>query len=160
AGTESTIAPAAKPGQFTELDDITLTGKVVDPSGTPVAGAEVAMSCHYEGEASSKETRLTASDGSFRFTVDPSCYYSLVATRGDSIAWASRPLQHEPEPLVMKLVPMATALLHVVDAKTGTPIANADVEASVFMATSDRATTDRSGTARIRWVDHRTFVGV
>jgi len=156
--------PATDPGQ------VRIAGLVVDPTGRAVAGADLAIECQqYRRDATGTHQRTTT-DGGFAFNAEPGCWYTVNATRNDmaastlisdiEIAERTHGSTRPPRPIVLTLGTRPTAVIHVVDAETGSPIANADVSSAthVFRDGSrmrgipDAAVTGADGVARLRWL--------
>jgi RNA polymerase sigma factor (sigma-70 family) len=60
---------AAKPARDTKTDTIALSGRVLDPSGKPVAGAKVYLLHSEDGKAPPKVQATSDANGRFRFTI-------------------------------------------------------------------------------------------
>jgi RNA polymerase sigma factor (sigma-70 family) len=148
------------PRPYVPLEERKLTGRVVDQTGKPVAGAEVVLHCSFF-DTGAEKTKITGSDGTFAFDTDMQCDLNLTASKDTASATTREMFERgQDRPIELKLVPAATWVLHVVDAKTGAPIANAHVVSHAFLAAGDRATSDAAGVARIHWLDKLTFASV
>jgi RNA polymerase sigma-70 factor (ECF subfamily) len=144
----SPAAPAteATPGPF--LDHRRIAGVVHDRDGRAVAGVDVRVSCRNYNDELVASMR-TAADGRFAFEIDRECWYELVGTTDDAIAWPMRSAGQDDEAAItMLLLPDAPVLVHVVDARSGAPLVGAHLTGRLSF---ERWTTDAAGIARVRW---------
>lgn len=165
------IKPDMKPATITVERGVTITGRVVDPSGKPVAGATVAPALTGTGNSITGDTRFsveTGADGRFT-TVLPASgkrSYNLVAHDGKYCEWRTwangvlPPIQTKPgETLAdveLALRRPATVRGRVLDSD-GRPIAGREVRASSADRLENRCydpttTTQPDGTYELKFI--------
>ncbi|MHB1562283.1 MAG: carboxypeptidase regulatory-like domain-containing protein, partial [Isosphaeraceae bacterium] len=165
------IKPDMKPATITVERGVTITGRVVDPSGKPVAGATVAPALTGTGNSLTGDTRFsveTGADGRFT-TVLPASgkrSYNLVAHDGKYGEWRTwangvlPPIQTKPgETLAdveLALRRPATVRGRVLDSD-GRPIAGRQVRASSADRLENRyydptTTTRPDGTYELKFI--------
>lgn len=135
-------APDARPRPKPPSGGFRLEGQVIDEQDRPVAGATVRLH-NFDGET------LTTDDGSFVFEHLGADDYEVTAENGeDTYCETERvSLTESTEPVILKLMPAATAIVHVIDAVTKQPIAGARLGTRV---------TDANGDVRVRGLEPGT----
>ena len=122
-----------------------LEGQVVDGDERPVAGAVVAIDTVPPRDLRTEE------DGSFSFDGLVARTFRVEARGDDGIAGPVRVhLDAAAEPVVLRLAPAAALEVHVVDAATSAPIADAVVELRTVAAVT--TSTGADGVARLAGV--------
>ncbi len=164
--------PAPGADQVFGAETRPIKGIVIDGSGHGVEGADVVLHCGYTDDGSAP-ARRTGADGTFAFDVDPHCRFTIIATKGDARgeqSWlgpmsilargrAGDLIEGGLGPLDIKrlrehgvtvqLRPLAQAVVRVVDAETGAPIANARVSSAWTFDDGTSAVTGSDGIARV-----------
>jgi RNA polymerase sigma factor (sigma-70 family) len=144
-----------------------INGTVIDGMGQGVADAEVELDCGYaDGGTLKQRTNIR---GAFSFEIDPHCHYILTATKGDTrgqqiwngplaigVGPGTRADHARFDPLdiarfrtTVQLRRLSMAVIRVVDAETGGPIANARISSGWFSDDGVSALTGPDGIARV-----------
>ncbi len=138
------LSPGMSPVTITVERGVTVTGRVVDPDGTPVAGATVAPARTGTGNSLTGDTRfsvVTVKEGKFTMVLPASgdCEYNLVAHDGKYGQWRTwangvlPPFRTKPgevfRDVELCLTQPATVRGRVTDA-SGHPIPGREVRAS------------------------------
>ncbi len=127
------VQPEAVNPKDKAASKLTVSGRVLDPAGKPVAGAKVAMSGATWGRSQKKDTPLvqetTGPDGRFRFAIDRAQLVNgraLVATAaGHALAWIEAKKLGQGE-VTLRLAPDIPITGRVLDLE-GRPIAGVSV---------------------------------
>jgi len=166
--TQASTAAAPNPQRSptSQAATTTLSGKVADPQGRPVAGAEVTLYEAMPGELGvlpdivTLDHATSGADGAFTFAVVQNAWtyregYVIVRKKGLATAWASWPMKEDrqlsvslgqPTTLAGEVVdeagrPIADATVHIAMAKIGKGESRRELRASGFFRTQ----TDRDG---------------
>ncbi|NVB79496.1 MAG: sigma-70 family RNA polymerase sigma factor [Kofleriaceae bacterium] len=155
-------------GPVFSAEQRSLGGLVIDGSGQGVADADVELDCGYAGGAKLKQR--TGVGGAFAFEIDPHCHYVVTATKGDARGeqrWSGPtgllfgpstkaevdalggPLAIERYRTTVQLRRLSLAVIRVVDADTGGPIANAKISSRWYFDDGVSAVTGPDGIARV-----------
>lgn len=143
-----------------------IKGMVIDGNGHGVAGADVELDCGYDDGVKLKQR--TGVGGTFAFEIDPYCRYVVTARKGDARGeqtWmgpttlflggdASVDLERfdrlvQEGGVAVQLRHVSLAVIHVVDAETGGPIANAKISSRWSVDDGITAVTGPDGIARV-----------
>jgi protocatechuate 3,4-dioxygenase beta subunit len=156
------LAPAGA-----QANSITLSGRVLDPQGTPVAGAEVTLYQETAGEIGVLpiiqvlDRKTTGAEGAFSFAVAQTAkdfrFGHVIARKaGLALIWTDWPMREdqrldlrlpgEPKELAGDVIdevgrPIAEAVVHIAMAKIGKGENRHDLRSTGFL----RTTTDRNG---------------
>jgi hypothetical protein len=148
---EKSVVATVEGGENADLGTITVekgrsvSGRVLDPSGAPVAGAEVACGALLSGDGSKlyiptesvgAESGTTGEDGRFVLTGFPKGPLTIVAGKEGVGRSSSIALPRGGESLTVDLVLAATGKLSGVIRKNGAPVAETVVIAKPLSATS------------------------
>jgi uncharacterized GH25 family protein len=123
--TQSAPASRSQEMAFVLKRGLPISGRVVGPTGKPVAGARVALS--FQGWSPEENQARTASDGQFTLrNCKPG--RSLVTVQAPGLAPSSQDVEvaKETKPLEIRLEPGHTVKIRVVD-DHGKPLAHANV---------------------------------
>lgn len=151
-----------------------IQGFVIDGTGQGVEGADVELDCGYDDGV--KQKQRSGVGGTFAFEADPRCPYSLIATNGDARGeqnwhgpgidgrnaaldlerlqttvggdFLSTAQSFERLRTVVQLRRLSLAVIRVVDAETGAPLANAKVSSGWSSDDGVSAMTGSDGIAR------------
>lgn len=142
-------APAAVEKPHVAAEQLTVSGRVVDPDGKPVAGARLysvdqkSSQVTFDDDLETTARGITGPDGRFRFDVtDPPNRIDtrrrderriIAAANGCGIGWAARAEQGQD--LTIRLVKDQPVSGRVLDGE-GRPVANAQVSVRVLMASA------------------------
>ncbi len=165
------VQPDMKPVTITVERGVTVTGRVLDPAGKPVAGATVAPALTGTGNSLTGDTRFsveTGADGRFTACLPASGRrsYNLVAHDGKYQQWRTwangvgLPIQTKPGETInsveLSLTRPATVRGRVTDSQ-GRPIAEREVRASAADQLENRyydptTTTRADGTYELKFI--------
>jgi len=136
------------PEQVFGAEQRRIEGKVIDEAGQPVEGADVEVDCGYDDDAPKPKQR-TGAAGAFAIDIDPHCMYTVIASKGNtrgSDMWMRR---FANGAITIRLQRLTRAVIRVLDAETGAPIANAEVSTKWWFSDGMTATTGADGIARL-----------
>jgi len=150
-------------------DQRRIKGRVIDGNGQAVEGADVELTCGYDDEVTQKQR--SGVGGAFAFDTDPHCRYVLTATKGDARGeqtWfgptsltfgPGTKAEHDQAAggtpdierfrTTVQLRRLSMAVIRVVDAETGAPIANAKISSGWVFDDGVSAITDADGVVRM-----------
>jgi protocatechuate 3,4-dioxygenase beta subunit len=165
------LRPGMKPVTITVERGVTVTGRVLDPDGKPVAGATVAPALTGSGNSLTGDTRFsveTGDDGKFQVVLPASGgrEYNLIAHDGKFGQWRTwangvlPPFRTQPgevvRDVVIRLTRPATVRGRVTDAN-GRPVSSREVRASAADRLENRyydptVTTADNGSYELRFI--------
>jgi len=120
---------------------------VLDRAGAAVRDAELYVRCGF-GDESPRSMR-TGGNGRVEIDVDRDCALRATARRGTEIGEGGWYPELDMTELVLRLEPVPTVIIHVVDSATAAPIAGAALWAAYMKDAQPSAVTDASGVARL-----------
>ncbi|NVB84360.1 MAG: sigma-70 family RNA polymerase sigma factor, partial [Kofleriaceae bacterium] len=172
------LAEAASSGRVSEAlgfdpvfgaEQRRLQGMVIDGNGQGVEGADVELDCGYDDGI--KQKQRSGVGGTFAFDTDSRCRYLLIASKGDArgeqnslgtpidargavlelerLQTALGGPEHDRLRTVVQLRRMSAAVIRVMDAETGAPIANARIASGWSSDDGVSAATGPDGIARV-----------